>query len=222
MKYIVMKFGGTSVEDAAAIKRTAAIVATRRAPERQPIVVVSAMAKVTDQLLLAANTAARGEREAALAITERLLLRHHAVAAELNTDASWLAAEFAALDEVLRGLSAVGELTPRISDMIVSYGERLSSRMIAALFAPTELKGVHIDARRCIITDAQHMRAIPDDARIEEQLRKLVLPHTDAGRTVVLGGFIGATEAGATHDTRPRRFGLYRGTGWRGRSRGSD
>ena len=203
MKYVVMKFGGTSVEDAAAIRRTGAIVAGRRRPGQQPIVVVSAMAKVTDQLLLAAAAAARGAREEALDISARLQARHRSAASELGIGNDWLAAEFTALDEILRGLAAVGELTPRISDMIVSYGERLSSRTIAGFFAlrgvlAGDLDGVHVDARTCILTDAQHMRAIPDDARIEQQLRKLVLPHADAGRTVVMGGFIGSTEAGAT------------------------
>ena len=198
MKYVVMKFGGTSVEDSAAMRRTVAIVSGRRARGLQPIVVVSAMAKVTDQLLLAASTAARGEREAALAISDRLLARHQSVAAELEVDAAWLPAEFAALNEVLRGLAAVGELTPRISDMIVSYGERLSSRVLAGVFIKHGLDAQHVDARTCIITDAQHMRAVPDDARIEEQLRKFVLPHAEVGKTVVMGGFIGATETGVT------------------------
>jgi aspartate kinase len=198
MKYVVMKFGGTSVEDATAMGRTAKIVAGRRTKEQQPIVVVSAMSKVTDQLLLAAGTAARGERESALAISERLLTRHQGVAAELGIAGEWIPGEFAALDEILRGLSAVGELTPRINDMIVSYGERLSSRMIAEFFALQGLDGVHVDARQCIITDNQHMKAVPDDARIEEQLRKFVLPHTDARKTVVMGGFIGSTESGVT------------------------
>ena len=162
------------------------------------------MAKVTDQLLLAAATAARGEREAALAITGRLLERHSRVAAELELAegmAVWLGAEFAALDEVLRGLAAVGELTPRINDMIVSYGERLSSRLIADYFALPSgpaLAGAHVDARTCILTDNQHTKAVPNDARIEEQLRKFVLPLADAGKTVVLGGFIGSTESGVT------------------------
>ena len=61
---IVMKFGGTSVEDAAAIDRAATIVAARR--ERLPVVVVSAMAKVTDQLLAAGKAAGEGDREKAL------------------------------------------------------------------------------------------------------------------------------------------------------------
>ncbi len=198
MKFVVMKFGGTSVEDAAAIVRTAAIVEGRRRRGPQPIVVVSAMAKVTDQLLLAAATAARGDRAGALAITARLRGRHQLTASELHTDPSWLDPEFEALDEVLRGLAAVGELTPRISDMIVSNGERLSSRMIGEYFALCGLDGLHVDARTCIVTDNQHTRAVPDDAMIEQRLRVHVLPHAEAGRTVVLGGFIGSTEKGVT------------------------
>ena len=213
MKYLVMKFGGTSVEDAPAIARTATIVEGRRRPGLQPIVVVSAMAKVTDQLLLAASTAARGGRAEALAITARLRARHRATTSELMAgtlqtgtsqidasvqDLSWLDLEFDALDEVLRGLAAVGELTPRIADMIVSYGERLSSRMIGDYFGGCGLNGVHVDARQCIITDSQHSRAVPDDDLIEQRLRVHVLPHADAGRTVVMGGFIGSTLAGVT------------------------
>ena len=213
MKYLVMKFGGTSVEDATAIARTAGIVEGRRKRGYQPIVVVSAMAKVTDQLLLAAATAARGERTEALAVTARLRARHKATATDLSIDkgakfdlitggggsnVSWLDTEFDALDEVLRGLAAVGELTPRISDMIVSYGERLSSRMIGEYFAVRGMNGVHVDARLCIVTDNQHTRAVPNDELIEQRLRVHVLPHTDAGRIVVMGGFIGSTEAGVT------------------------
>ncbi len=198
MKYLVMKFGGTSVEDAVAIARTAGIVEGRRKRGYQPIVVVSAMAKVTDQLLLAAATAARGDRAGALAVTARLRARHKVTAADLNTDAGWLDAEFDAMEEILRGLAAVGELTPRISDMIVSYGERLSSRMIGEYFAVRGLDGVHVDARACIMTDNQHTRAVPDDALIEERLKVHVLPHADAGRTVVMGGFIGSTVSGVT------------------------
>lgn len=217
-KLVVMKFGGTSVEDAVAINRTACIVSTRRNQGVQPIVVVSAMAKVTDQLLAAANAASRGDRNGALAITARLRSRHKEVACRLTAQAAakpgndcadftgpeyadtqtWIDAEFDALDEILRGLAAVNELTPRISDMIVSYGERLSSRMIAEAFAQRGLDGVHVDARHCIITDAQHGKAIPQDALIAERLKEYVLPHAYQGKTVVMGGFIGSTEKGVT------------------------
>jgi aspartate kinase len=206
-RYIVMKFGGTSVENAEAIARTGSIVAGRRAGGAQPIVVVSAMSKVTDQLLLAAATASLGQRAEALEVTGKLRARHKLTADQLGLAPelthAWLDGEFDTLDEILRGLAALQEITPRISDMIVSYGERLSSRMIAEYFAlpaphGPALQAVHVDARTCIVTDAQHTRAVPDDALIEERLRANVLPHTDAGRTVVMGGFIGATEAGAT------------------------
>uniref|UniRef100_A0A7V4XT04 Aspartokinase n=1 Tax=Acidobacterium capsulatum TaxID=33075 RepID=A0A7V4XT04_9BACT len=201
---VVMKFGGTSVEDAVAIDRTAGIVRGRVKRGLQPIVVVSAMAKVTDQLIAAAQAAARGDRNGALAITARLRNRHLETAGKLvpaeaiGEVEGWMETEFAALDEILRGLSAVGELTPRIHDMVVSYGERISSRMIAAGFAHRGLSSTHVDARRCIITDAQHGRGIPQDALIEERLREHVLPHAQEGRVVVMGGFIGSTVEGVT------------------------
>ncbi len=143
-----MKFGGTSVEDPAAINRTAAIVAGRVSAGRQPVVVVSAMAKVTDQLLRAASAASVGDRTGALAISSRLRSRHRDTAAALiknqkdsATLVTWIDQKFDQLDEVLRGLAAILELTPRISDLIVSYGERLSSRMIAAAFCERGIDG---------------------------------------------------------------------------------
>ena len=201
---VVMKFGGTSVEDAKAIDRTAGIVRGRRDKGLTPIVVVSAMAKVTDQLLAAAGAAGRGDRTGPLAIIARLRNRHLETACALLDQTTvgdlskWIEAEFCSLDEILRGLAAVGELTPRISDMIVSMGERLSSRMIAAAFAQRGLDAVHIDARQCIVTDNQHGKAIPQDALIEARLKEHVLPHALAGRVCVMGGFIGSTEKGVT------------------------
>ncbi len=199
-----MKFGGTSVEDAAAIERTARIVGSRAAEGVQPIVVVSAMAKVTDQLLAAAAAAGSGNKQAALAISARLRGRHLETAAQLISPAALPAvaqateADFEALEEVLRGLAAVGELTPRTTDLVASYGERLSSRIVAAAFRERALDAMHVDARTCIITDAQHTRAIPQDALIANRLREYVLPHAREGRTVVMGGFIGSTPEGAT------------------------
>lgn len=201
---VVMKFGGTSVEDATAIARTASIVQGRRDKGFTPVVVVSAMSKVTDQLLAAAAAAGLGDRAGALAITARLRHRHIETATALVSSEAigelgrWIDTEFSGLEEVLRGLAAVGELTPRISDMIVSEGERLSSRVIAQAFQHRGLSAVHIDARQCIITDAQHGKAVPQDALIEQRLKQHVLPLANQGRVVVMGGFIGATEKGVT------------------------
>ena len=201
---VVMKFGGTSVEDATAINRTAGIVRGRRDKGLTPIVVVSAMAKVTDQLLAAAGAAGRGDRTGPLAIIARLRNRHLETACALVDQTGigeltkWIDAEFCALDEILRGLAAVGELTPRISDMIVAKGEQLSSRMIAAAFAQRGLDAIYVDSRQCIVTDNQHGKAVPQDALIEARLKEHVLPHALAGRVCVMGGFMGSTEAGVT------------------------
>jgi aspartate kinase len=217
-RLVVMKFGGTSVEDARAILRTAGIVAGRVADRLRPVVVVSAMAKVTDLLISAATAAARGDRASAMAITERLRIRHCDTAMQLAMGSqpcedplatvradsglaathAWMAKEFDGLEEILRGLAVVGELTPRISDMIVSYGERISSRMITEGFVRSGLNAVYVDARQCIVTDAQYGKAIPQDGPIEQRLKQYVVPHLADGRVPVLGGFIGSTEQGVT------------------------
>jgi len=205
MKLVVMKFGGTSVEDAAAIGRTAAIVAGRVASGKNPVVVVSAMAKVTDQLLRAAAAAAEGDRTGALAISSRLRARHRDTSAELVKDKSAAAAliqlideRFDALDEVLRGLSAIRELTPRISDQIVSYGERLSSRIVAAAFSERGVPAAHVDAREVIVTNSDFQKAAPLDDIIEKRATEKLKPLVAQGKVPVMGGFIASNEEGLT------------------------
>jgi aspartate kinase len=201
---VVMKFGGTSVEDAAAMKRTAAIVTGRRDRGLRPVVVVSAMAKVTDQLLAAAAAAGKDDRAGAIALSAKLRERHLETAAELVTGTRFaalsakLTQEFDALDDLLRGIAAVGELTPRTNDLVVSFGERMSSRMVAEAFHEAGLEGQHVDARKCIITDANYGKAAPKEDVIEARLLELVLPLVEQGSTPVLGGFIGSNEDGIT------------------------
>jgi len=205
MKIVVMKFGGTSVEDAAAIERTAAIVAGRAASGKSPVVVVSAMAKVTDQLLRAAAAASEGDRTGALAISSRLRSRHRDTACELIKNATdrknivcLVDEKFDALDEILRGLSAIRELTPRISDLIVSHGERLSSRIATAAFRERGVNAVHVDAREFIATDSQFQKAAPLHDLIEKKTPEKLIPHLQAGLVPVMGGFIGSNQAGLT------------------------
>jgi aspartate kinase len=203
-KLVVMKFGGTSVEDAKAILRTAEIVRGRRERGLQPVVVVSAMAKVTDQLLAAAAAAGCGDKRGALMIAARLRNRHiettsDLLCGELFTEIEKaIRARFDSLDDLLRGIAAVGELTPRTSDKVVSYGERISSQIVAATFAQHEMSGVHVDSRSCIITDDHYGKAAPQEAAIEAKLTELVLPLVEAGHTPVMGGFIGSTLEGIT------------------------
>src|ERR1039457_5030775 len=205
MSLVVMKFGGTSVEDPAAVWRTAAIVAGRVAMGKQPVVIVSAMAKVTDQLLRAAACAALGDRTGSLAISSRLRSRHRDTACALIKNAAeasklvkMIDENFDSLDEVLRGLAAILELTPLISDLIVSYGERISSRIVAAAFRELGIDAVHIDAREVILTDSQFQKAIPQDSVIEKRAQEKLLPLTAEGKVPVMGGFIASNEEGIT------------------------
>jgi aspartate kinase len=201
---VVMKFGGTSVEDAQAMRRTAGIVRGRRERGLEAVVVVSAMAKVTDLLLSAASAAGRGDKAGALAIGARLRHRHIDTTTALLEPARFnhlqatLHQDFDALDDLLRGIAAVGELTPRTNDLVLSFGERLSSRIIAEAFEEQGLQGAHVDARSCIVTDASYGKAVPQETAIEAKLAAIVLPLLNAGKTPVLGGFIGATSEGIT------------------------
>ena len=196
---VVMKFGGTSVEDATAIVRTASIVASRLRKNLNPIVVVSAMSKVTDTLLSAAAAAGRNDREAALKISDSLRIRHLNTAAELVKDSDRLTSlqlnihhDFDTLDDLLRGISAVGELTPRTSDNVVSFGERLSSVLVTAAFAQQSIPSTHVDARTVILTDNHYGKAAPIESAIEAALSEQVLPLIDLGRVPIMGGFIGS------------------------------
>jgi len=205
MNLVVMKFGGTSVEDATAIARIADIVAGRVAMGKSPVVVVSAMAKVTDQLLRAAAAASQGDRSGSLAISSRLRCRHRDTAAALVKERENCAAlakliddKFDALDEVLRGLAAIRELTPRISDLIVSHGERLSSRIVTAAFRERGIDAEHADARDIIITDSEFQKAAPLGDVIEKRAPEKLLPLAAQGKVPVMAGFIASNQAGLT------------------------
>ena len=202
MSVVVMKFGGTSVEDPAAISRTAGIVAGRIALGKHPVVVVSALAKVTDQLLRAASAAASGDRTGALAISSRLRCRHRDTACALLKDSGAIVTlidqKFDSLDEILRGLAAILELTPRISDLVVSFGERISSRIVAAAFRERGVEAAHVDARDIIVTDSQFQKAIPQDAIIDKRAQEKLRPLLEQGKVPVMGGFIASNIDGIT------------------------
>jgi aspartate kinase len=199
---IVMKFGGTSVESAAAISRVAGIVRARL--ERQPVVVVSAMGKTTNKLLAMAAEAAGGQRERALEQMNALREYHLEEARPLVAKAdgpeleSLVAGHFHELEELLGGLSLMGELTPRHIDAVASYGERLSSRIVTLAFRAAGMDAVHLDSRRLIVTDRRHTQAAPIYAETYARLGAEVEPLARAGQVVVMGGFLGSTEDGVT------------------------
>ena len=197
-----MKFGGTSVGDAKAIGRVVEIVRGRL--RQRPVVVVSAMARVTDQLLQMARASGNGDRKTALTLARELRERHYNTAGELLGTAlftqfhSELGTEFEDLEELLRGISAVGELTPRTTDNVASFGEVLSSKLVAAALSAHEIQSTLVDSRDCIVTDGNFTRAAPMFEETNAKLREVVQPLINRGQVPVMGGFIGANRAGIT------------------------
>ena len=198
---IVMKFGGTSVESAEAIKRVAGIVKARAA--RHPIVIVSAMGKTTNKLLAIAQAAIHGKREEYIRQLHDLRDFHSREArqvvplahrAELDRT---LDDHFQELTELVKGIAVLGELTPRSIDTISSYGERLSSYIVSLAFEYYGLPSVHVDSRRVIITDHRHTQAAPIYSETYARLAEM-LPPLARDRVVVMGGFIASTEDGVT------------------------
>jgi aspartate kinase len=92
----------------------------------------------------------------------------------------------------------VGELTPRTSDYVVSFGERLSSMIATAAFLARDIPAVLVDPRQVIVTDAQHIRAVPQVEEINDRLHDRIQPLIEQQRVPIMGGFVGATREGVT------------------------
>ena len=190
---IVMKFGGTSVESTLAIARVAAIVKDRLA--QRPVVVVSAMGKTTNKLLEIAAKAVAGDRTEAFRLLAALEAFHYA---ESPADASEIiAAHFQELSAVVEELVELKEFPPQYVDLVSSYGERLSSHIVALTFQKLGIDAIQVDARSVIITDRRHAQASPLYPRTYAKLAALVKPLVQS-KVVVMGGFIGSTQDGFT------------------------
>jgi len=196
-----MKFGGSSLESAGAVRQAAAIVG--RHLHRQPVVVVSAMGRTTDGLLEAARAAARGNSHSAWQQTDALRRTHYACTRELlgeRAEPFWrdsIAPMFRELQVLLVELSEGRPFTPELQDQVLSYGERFSSLIVAEAFRHLSIHAAQVDARKVIVTDRNFTHAAPLYWDTYARLRRTVaLVARD--RVVVLGGFIAATADGAT------------------------
>ncbi len=191
---IVMKFGGSSVESAEAIERIAGIV--RGQVARRPVVVVSAMGKTTNKLLAIADAAVAGQRDAALTLLEELHQFHRRESAGLGVE-DQVDAHFEELEELVKGIAVMGEMTPRATDAVSAFGERLSSIIVTARFRSLGIDAAHLDSRSVIVTDRRHTQAAPI---FSETYRRTcgTIPPLAAKHVVVMGGFIGSTEDGVT------------------------
>ncbi|HEV3061698.1 MAG TPA: lysine-sensitive aspartokinase 3 [Vicinamibacterales bacterium] len=201
---VVMKFGGTSVADPAAIDRLIGIVRGQQAKDgAPPVVVVSALAGVTDKLVAVVALAEEGNGEKAAAELREILDRHVRVAAAVTSDSREavigdVKRELDELTGLVHALSVLREVSPRSLDAVLAAGEMVSSRIVAAAMADHGVPGEWVDARRVLVTDAEHNSAAPDTIGTTDRMREQIGPIISAGRVPVLGGFIGATSTGVT------------------------
>ena len=193
---IVAKFGGTSVADAEAIARMIAIVRDRVA--ERPLIVVSALAGVTDFLLALAREAETGDRGSLDDGISELLQRHQRIAQTLPAGSSAFDAIAADAEELRGDLDAIRgrAVTEAELDAIAGRGELWSSRLVAAAMEGAGLQSVWVDVRPVVITDGRFTRATPYTQIVNQRARDCLQPLCAAGRIPVTQGFIGSTPDG--------------------------
>jgi aspartokinase/homoserine dehydrogenase 1 len=195
---VILKFGGTSLGSAERIRGITSIVAERRAA--RPVVVVSAMAGVTDDLVRATELAARGDREAQ-DILERLAERHLATARTLVRGGalgpvvvrlrSWVSD----LASLLHGVSLVRDCSPRVRDAVLAHGELFSATLVAAALRESGVPADVADARTFLVTDDSFGHAVVDRSTSDDRIREALASFETIP---VVTGFIAATADGTT------------------------
>ena len=198
----VMKFGGTSVGDAARIQ-SAANIAGEAAKTRSVVVVVSAMSGVTNTLIAAAGKAATGDEASGEALTTALHTKHRETIEKLIPSLDKRRELLVEVDSLIeraanycRGCALLGELSPRALDVIAGTGERLTARITAAVLREMGHHGVAFDATDLIVTDEVHGGARPLAGPTRTKTQAALGPLLEAGGIPVVTGYIAATAKG--------------------------
>lgn len=204
---IVMKFGGTSVADCAAISRTIEII-RKRLPER-PVVVVSALSKVTDLLYRISDEAKKRDFEEASALLRQLRSRHLTLAEELISQSESIDKESILedaqrrvneicdkLSHFIEAVCELGELSDRSKAVIIGNGEYLSSNIICCAMNARGISTRLMDSRKMIITNADFLKGEPKPDLISIKVNAEVSPHYTDCEAVITQGFVSATEDG--------------------------
>lgn len=197
-----MKFGGTSVGDVAAFQRVVDIVSSQ--VEKQPVVVTSAMTRMTDALLAGFEAARKGDAESAFESLEPHFARHAEVVEALvssdNKQSFTNELRFAReeLSDLLTRVARRSLPLQMLKDAIVSYGEQLSSRLLTDVLRSAGVNARHMDSRRLVVTDDEYGAAQPIWQETQDLVRLELEPMIEAGEVPVVGGFIAASQAGET------------------------
>ena len=198
---IIMKFGGTSVANFEAITRTIFIIGGKL--DQKPVVVVSALSKVTDLLYRISDAAAAGNETETKDLLSQLRQRHVDLAAELLSQ-SVLKDEAVAnvnsicdsLDSIAMAVCSLGELSDRNKAIIISKGEYLSSTIIAHAMNSKGIRTKWIDARDMMVTNKSYLKAEPDMSAIVERVPGVVSQAYEGVDAVITQGFVGVTADG--------------------------
>jgi len=201
---IVMKFGGTSVQDEEAIGRVISIVRSRLS--EKPLVVVSALARVTRLLCAVADEAGQQNEEKVRELLAQLRERHFSLAANLLSGSPELLGEcnrdietlISGVANFVGGVCQIGELSPRSEARIISVGELLSSTIISYAFNASGITCHWIDARRMITTDDNYLSARPDLQVTEANVKRIVGMESRGTDLMITQGFVASTGKGAT------------------------
>ncbi len=201
---IVIKFGGTSVGTAERVANAIDIVAERR--DLNPIVVVSALAGVTNELVAATEAARACDAARVDQIVGAVRQRHEDVAIQLvqqkidffESFSKQLDKHIEQIHTILRGIALLGEITARAKDKVVAIGEKLSSVLFAYSMMMRALPGEHVDSEDVVITDNHFGEATPQMKETREAALRVLLPLVERKLIPVMGGFIGRTIDGAT------------------------
>jgi aspartokinase/homoserine dehydrogenase 1 len=202
---LVMKFGGTSVGTADAMRQAVANIRASQADWERVVVVTSALSGVTNLLVESIARAVRGD-EVFISQTEGELVKKHfeiaeklidspAQQAQAKQEIKHLSTDFANL---CRAIRVLGEATPRAMDAVVSLGERLSVRLLAAALQAAGTPSQFIETTHLIVTDDDFQSAHPDLEKTKANIEAIIEPLLEQGNIPVLTGFIGATEDGIT------------------------
>lgn len=204
MTQSTLKFGGTSVGSPHAITNTIDIITHALEQGDQVAVVVSAMSGVTNALLQTVSLAVSGDKWGYQSLAQQIRDRHEEAITQLISPG---AERLRALDEInglldnhrelCHAISILGESTPRVKDAIVSFGERLSCRMIAAILRGRGINARAYDASQFIITDANYQNANVQWEETETLIRQQLFPVLESGITPIITGFIARAHDGS-------------------------
>jgi aspartate kinase len=200
---IVMKYGGSLMEDAQQILNSAELVAERAKKGDEVVVTVSAMSNVTDDLVSMGESAKLGDMERVRTTLESIE-KKHMEAAEAICDKSTVSETkdstkqlLDGLNQCLTGIFLLRELTPRSKDLLLSFGERLSVSLMRGALIAKGIKSMALTGGEAgIITDSNYGNAKPLLNITEVMVKDRLLPVLKGGVVPVVTGFIGQDENG--------------------------